>query len=42
MVRALQVTEGMDVATAINNSPTGYADRPDPPIMMIKVTIAGL
>ncbi|MBI5494329.1 MAG: peptidylprolyl isomerase [Deltaproteobacteria bacterium] len=34
-----KVTEGMDVVTKIEKSPTGENDRPKTPIKMIKVTV---
>lgn len=34
-----EVVEGMDVVSAIENSPTGAQDRPQEPIKMVRVTI---
>ncbi len=34
-----KVTEGMEVVSLIEESPTGPGDRPDPPVQMISVTV---
>ena len=35
-----KVTSGMDVVSAINNTPTDGNDRPKTPVQMIRITIA--
>lgn len=35
-----KVTEGMDVVTAINNTPTAPGDRPKTPVQMIRITMS--
>jgi peptidyl-prolyl cis-trans isomerase A (cyclophilin A) len=36
-----EVEQGMDVVTAINTAPTATGDRPNPEILLIKVTVVG-
>ena len=35
-----KITSGMDVVTAINNTPTGNGDRPKTPVKMNRITMA--
>ena len=34
-----RVTDGMDIVTNIENTPTGHGDRPKTPVQMIKITV---